>query len=163
MPASSALALAAAALCGVLLVGGQRLGGFAAALVAGGALALTGWKAGDTVNPRSRFADALAERGVDAMILGTLAWWALPEERGVAAAALAALIASYLASYVRARAVGLGFHLEEALLLRSARLALVALAVLGSPTLIPLLAATGVSVQTIVLRAVAVARQKEQR
>ncbi len=157
----SVLALAAAVACGVLLAVDQRLAAFIAALGAGTLLVFVGWKARQTRDPRLRFADSLAERGVEAVILGTLAWTALPEEPGVAAAALAALVTSYLASYLRARALGLRFRVEEALLLRSVRVAFVGLAVLGPAAQISLLVVAGVSVQAIVLRAATVARQKE--
>jgi hypothetical protein len=157
----SVLALAAAVAAAVLLGVDQRLAAFIAACGAGSFLILVGWRAREARDPRLRFTDSLAERGVDAVILGTLAWTALPDEPGVAAAALAALVTSYLASYLRARAVGLRFRVEEPLLLRSVRVTFVAVAVLGPPAQISLLVVMGVSLQAIVLRAAAVARQKE--
>lgn len=160
---ASAIALAAAILSAVLVVNDQRVGGFSAALVAACLLIVVGRSVKGTGDGKLRFAASLAEQGVDAIILGTLAWVAFPADPHVAAAALAALVASYLASYLRARAVGLGFRLEEALLLRFARMALVALGILDAFAPISLWVATGLSAQTIMVRAAAVARQKEPR
>jgi hypothetical protein len=160
----SALATAAAVLSAVLVVVDQRVAGFVAALGSGSALLLAGAKTDETQDARLRFADSLAERTVDAVILGTLAWVAFPEAPGVAAAALVALVASYLASYLRARAVGLGFVVEDALLMRPLRMTFVALGLLDHPAAqIALWAATAVSLQMIIVRAVAVGRQKEPR
>jgi hypothetical protein len=160
----SALAIASASLSAILVVVDQRVAGFVAALGSGSALLLAGAKADDTQDARLRFADSLAERTVDAVILGTLAWVAFPEAPGVAAAALVALVASYLASYLRARAVGLGFVVEDALLVRPLRMTFVALGLLDhNAAQIALWAATAVSLQTIIVRAVSVARQKEPR
>lgn len=160
----SALATAAAVLSAVLVVVDLRVAGFIAALVSGSILQLAGVKAAETPDARLRFADSLAERTVDAVILGTLAWVAFPEEPGAAAAALVALVASYLASYLRARAVGLGFVVEETPLVRPLRMTFVALGLLDDPAAqIALWVATAVSLQTIIVRAVAVARQKEPR
>lgn len=158
-----AIALAAAVAAAVLVVENERFAGFLAALGAGSALLLAGAKVSETADPKMRFADSLAERAVDVVILGTLAWVAFPDEQEVAAAALAALVASYLASYLRARAMGLGFRVEEPLLQRPARLTFVALGILDEPALGALWVATAISVQAVIVRAVAVARQKESR
>jgi hypothetical protein len=157
-----AIALAAAVVAAILVVEDEQVSGFLAALGAGSTLFLAGAKVSDTADARLRFADSVAERMVDAVILGTLAWVAFPEEPEVAAAALAALVTSYLASYLRARAIGLGFRVEETLLQRPARLIFVALGILEQ-ALGALWVATAISLQAIIVRAVAVARQKESR
>jgi hypothetical protein len=159
----SALAVLAAVVSAVLIAVDERIGGFVGALVSGSALLLSGVKVAETGDARLRFADSLAERAVDAVILGTVAWVAFPEKPSVAAAALAALVISYLASYLRARAVGLGFRVEETLLLRPARMAFVALGILEASALGALWVATVISLQAIIVRAAAVARQKEGR
>ncbi|HZA26871.1 MAG TPA: hypothetical protein VE915_04370 [Actinomycetota bacterium] len=156
-------AVAAAVIAAVLVVLNERFVGFLAALGAGSALFLAGAKAAEAADARLRFSDSLAERLVDAVILGTVAWVAFPERAAVAAAALAALVVSYLASYLRARAVGLGFRVEETLLTRPARMTFVALGVLDAPALGALWIATAISLQAVIVRAVAVARQKESR
>jgi hypothetical protein len=157
-----AIAVAVAVVAAVLVVWDERSAGFLAAIGAGSALFLAGAKAAETSDARLRFADSVAERIVDAVILGTLAWVAFPEEPEVATAALAALVTSYLASYLRARAAGLGFRVEETLLQRPARLIFVALGILDR-ALGALWVATAISLQAIIVRAVAVARQKESR
>lgn len=159
----SSLALAAAIASAVLVVVDQRLAGFVAALGSGVGLLLSGVKVAGSGDAKLRFADSLAERAVDAVILGTVAWVAFPENTGVAAAALAALVTSYLASYLRARAVGLGFRVGEPPLLRPARMALVALGIVEATALGALWVATAISLQAIIVRAAAVARQKESR
>jgi hypothetical protein len=158
----STLAVVAAVISAVLVVADLHVAGTVVALVSASALLLSGIKGADATDARLRFADSLAERGVDAVILGTLAWVAVPEKPGMAAAALTALVASYLASYLRARALGLGFHVEEAPWFRSARLTFVALGILGDSAP-ALLVATAISLQAIIVRTAAVARQKESR
>lgn len=159
----SSLTLAAAIASAVLVVVDQRLASFVAALGSGVGLLLSGVKVAEAGDARLRFADSLAERLVDAVILGTVAWVAFPENTGVAVAALAALVSSYLASYLRARAVGLGFRVEEPLLLRPVRMAFVALGMIEAAALGALWVATAISFQAIIIRATAVARQKESR
>jgi hypothetical protein len=156
------LAVAAAVVSGALIVADQRVAGFLAALVSGSALLLSGIKAADAADAGLRFADSMAERAVDAVVLGTLAWVAVPENLAVAAAALIALITSYIASYLKARALGLGFRVEETPMFQPARMAFVALGILGASAP-ALFVATAVSLQAIIVRSAAVARQKEGR
>jgi hypothetical protein len=159
----SALAVAAATVSAVLVVLDERLAGFLVALGSGSALLLSGAKISESREGRDRFVDSLAERVVDAVILATLAWVAFPERAAVAAAALTALVASYLASYIRARAVGLGFRVEETLLQRGLRMIFVALGILEAPALGALWLASAISLQVLIVRAVAVRRQTEAR
>jgi hypothetical protein len=159
----SALALAAAIVSAALLAVDERLPSFLVALGSGGALLLSGVKAAEAQDTRVRFADSVAERMVDAVLLGTLAMVAIPDEGAVAAAAVAALVASYLASYLRARAAGLGFRVEETPLERPIRMIFVALGLLGPAALGALWVATAISFQSIIVRAIAVARQRESR
>lgn len=156
-----AIALVASVGAAVLVVAEERLAGFLAALGAGSALLLAGVKTSESSDARLRFADSLVDRTVDAVILGTVVWTAFPERTEVAAAGLAALVAAYLASYVRARAVGLGFGVEETVLQRSVRIPFVALSVLDGPALAALWVATAISLQTVIVRARAVSRQRE--
>lgn len=156
-----AIALVASVGAAVLVVAEERLAGFLAALGAGSALLLAGVKTSESSDARLRFADSLVDRTVDAVILGTVVWAAFPEKTEVAAAGLAALVAAYLASYLRARAVGLGFRVEETLLQRSVRIPFVALSVLDAPALAALWVATAISLQAVIVRARAVNRQRE--
>jgi hypothetical protein len=156
------LAVAASGVAAALIVADQRVAGAVAALVSGSALLLSGIRSAETADAGSRFADSLAERFVDAIVIGTLAWVATPESPGVSAAALTALVSSYIASYLRTKALGLGFRVDEALWLRSARISFVALGILGDSAP-ALLVATAISLQAIIVRTAAVARQKESR
>jgi hypothetical protein len=156
-----AIALFASVGAAILVVAEERLAGFLVVLCAGSALLLAGEKTSESSDARLRFADSLVDRTVDAVILGTVVWVAFPEKTEVAAAALAALVAAYLASYLRARAVGLGFRVEETLLQRSARMPFVALSVLEAPALAALWVATAISLQAVIVRARTVARQRE--
>lgn len=158
-----AIALLAAVVAAVLVVANERLAGFLVALGAGGFLLLAAVRVSESSDARLRFADSLADRAVDAVILGTVVWAAFPEKPEVAAAALAALVTSYLASYLRARAIGLGFRVEETLLQRSVRMPFVALSVLEVPALAALWVATAISIQAIIVRVRDVARQREPR
>lgn len=125
------LAALAATLAGAGLILGQRerLGGAGAAaalvlmVVAGRAVRRGAW-------PRLLFVDSAVERLGDAALLAAVAWAHLPGEPRVGAAALTALVASYLASYLRARSVGLGFDLEESTVDRAVLLGALALGLL---------------------------------
>ena len=130
--------------------------------VAGGTLVLAGVRASGA--PRLAFADAVAERAFDAAVLGALAWATARSDPIAAAAALTALVLSYLASYLRAKATGLGFPLTGPALVRPARMALLSAALLipdaaeGAIWLVAL-----VSLQAVVREAASVVRQREPR
>lgn len=127
--------------------------------VAGSSLVLAGaWVAG-TQAGRLSFVDAVAERAVDVSILGAIAWASLPDDGFVSAAALTALVTSYLSSYLRAKATGLRFPLDPAVIERPLRLGLIALALFGvGGAVIPLWLATAVSLQSVVRLVAAIAR-----
>ncbi|MGH2725005.1 MAG: hypothetical protein ACRDI0_12265 [Actinomycetota bacterium] len=125
----------------------------------GGALVLSAsWSRGSR---RLTFADATMERLLDAAVLGAVAWAALPERPVIAAAALVALAASYLASYLRAKAVGLGFPVEDRPAVRGVRWGIVALGLLIPPALaVALWASAGMSLAHLALEARAIARRE---
>jgi hypothetical protein len=133
------------------------LGGVAVA-----ASILAGLWARDSGRPRLVFADHAVERLVEAALFGSVAWAAVPEEPWVAGAALSALVASYLVSYLTAKAAGLGFRLRERLPYRSVR-PLLAVAGLFVPALLPwaLWAATAISLEPLFRHGRSVARQGE--
>jgi phosphatidylglycerophosphate synthase len=72
-----------------------------------------------------RMLDALADRAWDGAILGAIAWTAHGVDEATAAAALLALCASFLSSYIRARGASLGYTVEESHVTRGVRYALV--------------------------------------
>jgi hypothetical protein len=91
--------------------------------MAAGVLFQASVRRANAATARMGFAARVAERLADAAILGAVAWVAVSppshpflfavRRPGLAAAALTALGVAYLASYVRAKAVGLGFQVHE--------------------------------------------------
>jgi hypothetical protein len=108
------------------------------------------------------FADHAVERVIEALLFGSVAWAAVPEDPWTAGAALVALVASYLASYFTAKAIGLGFELKERLPYRSARPLLVVLGLLWPPGLdVALWGSAVIGLEPVVRHAMTVARQRE--
>jgi hypothetical protein len=126
----------------------------------GGLVILAGVRAREAGSARLAFADATVERAIDAGILAAVAWTALPSRPLLAAAALVAMGSSYLAAYLRAKATGLGFPLEDSLIVRALRWGILALG-LAISFLLPfaLWAAAVVSVQLVLRHSLSVARQ----
>jgi hypothetical protein len=75
--------------------------------------------------PVDRMLTELLDRTWDALVLGSIAWEARPDDPVVAAGALVALCASFLSSYVRARGAALGYSVEESHVARGLRYALI--------------------------------------
>ncbi len=100
------LAASVAAASGILLL----LGGHRANHGAGG--------------PVDRMLAELLDRAWDGCILGGVAWVARGVEPAITAGALAALCASFLSSYVRARGAALAYSIEESHVTRGLRYAL---------------------------------------
>lgn len=98
-----------------------------AALAAGSCLVIAGvlLRPGDR---RSRVVLSFTDRAFDGAILGALAWVARTGEEAVAAAALVALAAGFVASYIRARGGSLGYGIEEGVVTPVVRYGLVSLA-----------------------------------
>ena len=91
-----------------------------AALVAGGIL----------LRPTDRLGRVLlsfADRSFDGCVLGALAWVTRTVDPWVAAGALVALAAGFLASYIRARGGSLGYGIEEGIVTPALRYGLVGL------------------------------------
>jgi hypothetical protein len=113
--------------------------------------------AGDALD---RMLDELLDRLWDGVILASIAWTVRHTDPHVAAAALAALGASFLSSYVRARGASLGYTVEESHVTRGLRYALV-VAGLGFGWLGWTVWATfGVSVLAVLVRASQVAKEE---
>src|ERR671918_703772 len=121
----AAILLAAGAAAALVLTDRWPLAALATA-VAAAAVTVTGRRAKYTEDRRLTFADSAAERTGDAVVLAAVAW-ATIEEPAVSAAALSALVLGYLATYMRAKATGLGFMVEESLIARGSRIGLVVL------------------------------------
>jgi hypothetical protein len=157
----AATILGAAGGAALVLTGRSEVAGLLAA-VAGVASVLSGVRARRSGQPRLVFADHAAERVMEALLFGALAWRATPEAPWTAGASLAALVSSYLASYLPAKATGLGFRVTERLPWRSVRLSLVAVGLLvGNLLPAALWVAAAVSLEPVVRHGVTVARQRE--
>lgn len=157
-----ALVLASAgAAAALILTGWFALGGLSTAVCAGAVIA-SGRRAKYTGERRIAFADSAAERAADAVILGAVAWATVEETPAAAIAALAALVLGYLAQYIRAKASGLGFPIEESLIARTLRVALIVLGLAWTSALgVALWLASGVSLFSVVRESAEVARQRE--
>jgi len=150
----------AAAAAALVLVERWAAAGLATA-VAAGAVTITGRRAKYTDDRRLTFADSVAERAGDAVVLGAVAW-ATAEEPAVSAGALVALVLGYLAAYLRAKATGLGFTVQESLIARGTRVGLVVLGLFWRSALGPALwAASAVSLFSVIREWVEVTRQRE--
>lgn len=100
-----------------------------AALVAGGCLVAAGavLRAEDR---RARVVLSFADRAFDGCILAALAWATRSTDASVAAAAIVALAAGYLASYIRAKGGSLGYGIEEGVVTPVLRYGLLSLALI---------------------------------
>lgn len=155
-----AAAAAAGAAAYLTLITEPRAAGIAVA-VAGAALILGDLRSREGGQPRLLFASSVAERVVDGTVFGALAWALMPAEPRAGAAALAALSAAYVATYIRAKATGLGFDVEEPRFLQPLRMGAVATGLLTGAVEPGLWAATAVGVGGVVARTVEVAMRRE--
>ena len=99
-------------------------------LVAGGLLVA----AGLMLQPHDRLARVVVsfvDRAFDGFLLGSLAWVTRTPRPSLAAGALIALAAGFLASYIRAKGGSLGYGVEEGIVTPVIRYAAFALALLG--------------------------------
>jgi hypothetical protein len=156
------VALAGAAGTATLILASRPVLAGGVAALAVGASILAGLWARASAAPRLVFADHAVERLVEAALFGAIAWAAVPESPWTAAAALTALVASYVASYLATKAIGLGFELHERLPYRSVR-PLCAVAGLLFPDALPvaLWAAAAISLDPVVRHGLSVSRQRE--
>jgi hypothetical protein len=77
-----------------------------------------------------RALDSVVDRAFDGAILAALAWAYRWSDAPVAAGALVALGASFLAAYIRARGASLGYGVDESLATRALRYGLVSVGLL---------------------------------
>jgi CDP-diacylglycerol--glycerol-3-phosphate 3-phosphatidyltransferase len=97
-------------------------------------------KASGSASPRGAFFDSVMDRVSDAFLLGGVAWYLAGEYGGYwPLLPLAVLAASMLISYERAKAEALGFDARGGLMERAERLVALAIGLLFSALLIPML------------------------
>lgn len=155
------LAVAAAAVAAWAIVVGERGIAGVAAAAAGAGLLTADLSIRRSPVPRATFAGSLAERAVDAAILGALAWALLPDEPRAGVAAVVALSAACVATYVGAKATGLGFRVREPAVVQPLRIAPVAVGLLAGVVEAGLWASAAVSIAATVAGTVQVAGQEE--
>jgi CDP-diacylglycerol--glycerol-3-phosphate 3-phosphatidyltransferase len=114
-----------------LLLGGRLAAGGAATSAAGALLVGMG-VAGQRRGTRlPRVLASFADRAFDGCVLASIAWTSREVEPSAAAVALAALGAGFLAAYIRARGESLGYQVEESVVTRAIRYALVSVGLLA--------------------------------
>ncbi len=156
------LSLAGGVVAAVLVVLDRPVLGGAPAAVAVAASILAGSWARRIDSARLVFADHAVERVLEALLFGSVAWAAVPQDSWTAAAALVALVGSYLASYFSAKAIGLGFDLYERLPYRSVRPLIVVVGLLVPVALdVALWASAVVGLEPVVRHGMTVGRQRE--
>ncbi|MGH2711801.1 MAG: hypothetical protein ACRDH9_11445 [Actinomycetota bacterium] len=162
MPSLLVLALAASTASAWLVISGRPVAGGAVAAGAVGASILAGLAARSSGAALLVFADHAVERVLEALLFGSIAWAAIPAEPWTAAAAVTALVASYLASYMATKAIGLGFEIRERVPYRSVRPLMAVLGLVIPAILdIALWAAAVISLEPVVRHGASVARQRE--
>lgn len=138
----TALGAAMSVLAAIAIGSGYLAVGFALLLltalpdVLDGAVA----KASGSASPRGAFFDSVMDRVSDAFLLGGVAWYLASEYGGYwPVLPMAVLAASMLISYERAKAESLGFDARGGIMERAERLVALAVGLLFSVLLIPML------------------------
>jgi hypothetical protein len=156
-----ALALAGAGIAVALVLTGEGRGAGAAVALAGGALVAARGSVGEA--HRLALLLAVAERAAEAVVLGAIAWVALPGASRIGAAAITALGASYVATYLRVRSEGLGFRLSVPAPLQAVPLFLVALGLVADQVEVALWASAAFSASVLSVEIVELGRRREPR
>lgn len=107
-----------------LEAGGAATAAAGVVLVAGAVAARRGGRS------RERMLDSFADRAFDGFVFASIAWATRRADPGAAAAALVALGAGFLAAYVRARGESLRYQVEESVVTRGIRYAVVSVGLL---------------------------------
>jgi hypothetical protein len=156
-----AVALAGAGSAAALVIVGEERGAGVTVAVAGGALLGAARRADRS--PRFLLLEGVTERAVEAAVLGAIAWAALPDDSRLGAAAITALGASYTAAYFRVRAMGLGFRIGDAGVLRTAPPLMVAVGLVAGVVEISLWTVAVLSASILALEIVELGRRRGSR
>lgn len=159
VPVLSAAAMLAVVVSAWLLIARDTRAAGWAALVAGSSLVLGGTllRSGDR---RARVALSFSDRAFDGCILAALAWVTRTSRPAVAAGALVALAAGFLASYIRAKGGSLGYGIEEGVVTPILRYGLLSIALILGWTSWAIWVVAGVTVLAAVVRASQVAKEE---
>lgn len=109
---------------------------------------------------RARVALSFSDRAFDGAILAALAWVTRTSRPAVAAGALVALAAGFLASYIRAKGGSLGYGIEEGVVTPILRYGLLSIALVLDWTSWAIWVVAGVTVLAAVVRASQVAKEE---
>jgi hypothetical protein len=141
------------------LLGSERERAGWAALGAGACLVIGGilLRSDDR---RARVVLSFADRAFDGCILAALAWTTRSTHASVAAAALVALAAGFVASYIRARGGSLGYGIEEGVVTPVLRYGLVSLALIFGWTTWAIWVVAGLMLLAAAVRASQVAKEE---
>ncbi len=97
-------------------------------------------KAAGPTSRRGAFFDSTADRFTDTLILSSIVWFLIDDDRGlVAMVAVAVLGASWLISYQRAKAESLSFDAKGGIMERAERIILLCVGLLFPSLLVPVL------------------------
>lgn len=156
-----AVAVIAAGIAAFLVLERIERGAAAAVAACSVALALGGLLAAEKGSARSAIAMSITGRVADGAIFGPLAWVLLADSVRAGAAALVALSTSYVASYLRVKAAGLGFRMREALFVQPIGMVALAAGLLTGGVEAGLWAAAAVGLLAAVGAVAEVSRQEE--
>lgn len=109
---------------------------------------------------RARVVLSFADRAFDGCILAALAWAARTTNGSVAAGAIVALAAGFVASYIRARGGSLGYGIEEGVVTPALRYGLLSLALILGWTSWAIWAIAGLMLLATGVRASQVAKEE---
>jgi hypothetical protein len=159
VPILSGVAVVAVALAAWWLIAREVRAAGWATLAAGTCLVVAGTllRRGDR---RARVALSFADRAFDGCVLAALAWMTRSTRPGVAAGALVALAAGFLASYIRAKGGSLGYGIEEGVVTPVLRYGLLSFALLLGWTAWAVWVVAGVTLLAASVRASQVAKEE---
>jgi hypothetical protein len=130
------------------------------ALAAGLLLIGAGSIVRETDRPREWLVLSLADRAFDGVVFGGLAWVLRGTDPGTAAGALVALVAGFLAAYVRARGGSLGYGVEASVIVPALRSLVIAIGLLAGWTPAAVWIVAALLVLTSIVRASQVAKEE---
>lgn len=157
---SSFIGMVCAVAAAVLIVDEQPVRAGILSALSGGLLLIGGHRANHGLGgPVDRMLTELFDRAWDACLLAPIVWVSFGDHPEIALGALAALCASFLSSYVRARGAALGYSVEESHVTRGVRYGAVSAGLLFGWLPVMVWVAAGVSALAAIVRTGQVARE----
>jgi hypothetical protein len=154
------MGMGCAVVAAVLIVDEQPVRAGVLSALSGGLLLIGGHRANHGLGgPVDRMLTELFDRAWDACVLAPIIWVSFGDRPEIALGALAALCASFLSSYVRARGAALGYSVEESHVTRGVRYGAVSAGLLFGWLPVMVWVAAGVSALAAIVRTGQVARE----